>query len=71
MREALGISKGVDILDHVHSLPSEEQAEAHRKLEDIERKAMVEMQAQPGLRTLMDVSIGQLMPLIITNLVSW
>lgn len=56
MREALGIDKSVDILDHVHSLPEKDQEEAHEKLQAIERKAMVEMQPRPGLTELMDVS---------------
>jgi hypothetical protein len=56
MREALGIDKSVDILDHVHSLPDKEQEEAHQKLQAIERKAMVEMQPRQGLSELMDVS---------------
>ncbi len=43
MREALGITKAVDILDHVHSLPDEEQQKAQKALEDIEREAMVQI----------------------------
>lgn len=50
MRDALGIDKSIDILDYVHSLPEDgPQQEAHAKLEDIERKAMIDMEAQPGM----------------------
>lgn len=48
MRDALGIDKSVDILDHVHALPDKEQDEAQLKLQDIERRAMKDMEAQPG-----------------------
>lgn len=48
MRDALGIDKSVDILDHVHSLPEKEQEEAQKKLHAIETAAMVDMEAQPG-----------------------
>jgi hypothetical protein len=53
MRDALGISKGVDILDHVHSLPADEEEVAQEKLKTIERAAMVDMVPQPGLDELM------------------
>lgn len=53
MRDALGIDKSIDILDHVHSLPEKEEAEAQAKLQKIERAAMVSMEAQPGLTELM------------------
>ncbi|CAN6630060.1 hypothetical protein TRVA0_012S02058 [Trichomonascus vanleenenianus] len=53
MRNALGIDKGTDILDHVNSLPEKAQAEAQEKLMAIERKAMGEMIPQPGLQDLM------------------
>lgn len=54
MRSALGISKSVDILDHVHSLPPSQQEEAQEKLRAIEREAMASQKPQPGLITLMD-----------------
>ena len=54
MRDALGIDKSVDILKHIQSLPTGgEQEEAHRKIEQIERDAMGQMQPQPGLASLM------------------
>lgn len=53
MRDALGIDKSIDILDYVHSLSEHEQAEAHIKLQDVERTAMVDMEATPGVDTLL------------------
>lgn len=53
MREALGISKSVDILDHLHSLPMEQQEEAFDKVKVIERRAMKQQTPQPGLSELM------------------
>ncbi|KAK9463134.1 HAD-like domain-containing protein [Lipomyces oligophaga] len=53
MRKVLGISKGIDILDHIYSLEVAEQEEAHEKVRQVERKAMVEIQPQPGLNELM------------------
>ncbi|KAF5119518.1 hypothetical protein DV495_004734 [Geotrichum candidum] len=50
MRDALGIDKSIDILDYVHSLPDNgPQQEAQLKLQAIERNAMVNMEAQPGM----------------------
>ncbi|CAK7211753.1 hypothetical protein SBRCBS47491_001222 [Sporothrix bragantina] len=55
MREALGISKGTDILDHIYSLPTpEKQHEAMESVRNIERTAMASQEAQPGLAELMD-----------------
>ncbi|KAK3301413.1 HAD-like domain-containing protein [Chaetomium fimeti] len=54
MRNALGIAKSQDILEHVYSLPSPDQQ--HRAMElirDIERRAMLQQVAQPGLTELM------------------
>jgi phosphoglycolate phosphatase-like HAD superfamily hydrolase len=52
---ALGISKSVDILHHIRSLPSaEEQLEASKKIKAIEREAMHHQKPQPGLVELMD-----------------
>ncbi|KAL2175827.1 HAD-like domain-containing protein [Thermothelomyces heterothallicus CBS 202.75] len=54
MRSALGIPKSRDILEHIYSLPTEE--EQHRAMElirDIERRAMLHQVAQPGLTELM------------------
>ncbi|SPQ22264.1 6a65cf99-e382-4f8a-872b-21e87229c344 [Thermothielavioides terrestris] len=54
MRSALGISKGTDILEHVYSLPTAEaQHRAMEQIRDIERRAMLEQVAQPGLQRLM------------------
>ncbi|KAF1919188.1 HAD-like domain-containing protein [Ampelomyces quisqualis] len=54
MRDALGIGKPTDILDHIYSLPENEQEEAHEKIRNIERTAMKSQQPQAGLRELMD-----------------
>jgi phosphoglycolate phosphatase-like HAD superfamily hydrolase len=54
MRNALGITKSQDILEHVYSLPSpEEQHRAMELIRDIERRAMLQQVAQPGLTELM------------------
>ncbi|KAE9377945.1 HAD-like protein [Stipitochalara longipes BDJ] len=54
MRQALGIDKSVDILDHCHSLPPDEEAAALDKIRAIEREAMVSQQPQPGIVALME-----------------
>lgn len=54
MREALGITKQTDILDHIHALPEPEQSEAFVKVQDIESAAMVKQTPQAGLVTLME-----------------
>ncbi|KAK9481181.1 HAD-like domain-containing protein [Lipomyces japonicus] len=54
MREVLGITKGVDILDHIYSLDVDQQASAHDKIKHVEKTAMVQMKPQPGLAQLMD-----------------
>jgi phosphoglycolate phosphatase-like HAD superfamily hydrolase len=54
MRSALGISKSQDILEHVYSLPTpEQQHQAMELIRDIERRAMLQQVAQPGLEKLM------------------
>jgi HAD superfamily hydrolase (TIGR01509 family) len=53
MRDALGIPKSVDILEHIHSLPSSEQETAMDKIKAIERRAMKDQTPQPGLTELM------------------
>lgn len=53
MRDVLGIDKGTDILDHVHSLPEAEQEIEMEKIKEIERQAMKDQKAQPGLVDLM------------------
>ncbi|KAJ8606952.1 hypothetical protein MRB53_040617 [Persea americana] len=52
-RNALGIEKPTDILDHIYSLPSGEHEEAQQKIRDIERRAMSLQRPQPGLGELM------------------
>lgn len=54
MRAALGITKDVDILDHIYSLSAEEQDKAHGKIQAIEREAMAKQIPQAGLVTLME-----------------
>ena len=54
MRDALSITKGTDILDHIYSLPPAEQEVAHEKVRAIERRAMKEQKPQPGLVELME-----------------
>ncbi|KAK4038443.1 HAD-like domain-containing protein [Parachaetomium inaequale] len=54
MRAALGIPKSQDILEHVYSLPTpEQQHQAMDLIRDIERRAMLQQVAQPGLAELM------------------
>lgn len=53
MRSALGISKGVDILGHVESLPAPDQEPAMQKIRAIEQGAMAAQLPQPGLAPLM------------------
>ncbi|KAJ5574747.1 hydrolase [Penicillium hetheringtonii] len=53
--EALGIDRSVDILHHIRELESpEERAAAVSKVQDVERRAMLDQQPQPGLARLMD-----------------
>lgn len=54
MRRALNIEKSTDILDHIHALPELEQAQAHAKIEKIEREAMVKQKPQKGLVELLE-----------------
>lgn len=53
MRNALGIPRSVDILEHVYTLPPTEQHLAMELIRAIERTAMVSQVAQPGLVQLM------------------
>jgi len=54
MRAALGITKSQDILEHVYSLATpEQQHHAMEQIRDIERRAMLNQVAQPGLSELM------------------
>lgn len=54
MRDALGIDKSIDILDHVYSLPTPAAQEtALESIRTIEREAMKSQVAQPGLADLM------------------
>lgn len=54
LRSALGIDKGTDILDHIYSLPDDEQEKAQEKIRDIERTAMKKQKPQAGLVELME-----------------
>ena len=54
MRAALGISKSTDILEHITSLPDEDQEAAMDKIKAIERNAMKDQKPQPGLIELMN-----------------
>ncbi|KAL0942529.1 had superfamily [Colletotrichum truncatum] len=54
MRDALKITKSVDILDHIYALPTTEAQEtAMESIREIERTAMAAQVAQPGLIELM------------------
>ncbi|TAQ90195.1 hypothetical protein B7494_g1455 [Chlorociboria aeruginascens] len=53
MRDALSITKPVDILEHIYSLPLSEQDAAMEKIRAIERVAMASQIPQPGLMPLM------------------
>lgn len=53
MRTALGIAKSIDILEHIDSLPLDQQPSAHDAIRAIERKAMESQVPQPGLVALM------------------
>ncbi|KAJ5898933.1 hydrolase [Penicillium taxi] len=55
MRDALGIDGSIDILHHIRDLPTpEDRAAAAKKVQEVERRAMKDQQAQPGLVELMD-----------------
>ena len=53
-RSALKISKEIDILDHIHSLPEPAQSEAQSVIRAIESAAMVDQEPQPGLVELIE-----------------
>lgn len=54
MRTALGITKDIDILDHIHGLPEPQQTDAFDKVRAIESEAMAKQVPQAGLVTLME-----------------
>lgn len=54
MRDALGITKSVDILEHIEALPPQEQSKALTAIRNIESEAMKSQAPQPGLSKLMD-----------------
>ena len=54
MRAALSITKATDILDHVYSLPPDKQTAAMKSIRDIEARAMLQQEAQPGLAELVE-----------------
>lgn len=51
-RSALGISRKTDILEHISSLPLDEQPAAHGIIRGIESAAMQDQEPQPGLEEL-------------------
>lgn len=53
-REALGIDRSIDILQHIRDLPAADQPTAVSKIQAVERRAMADQQPQPGLVRLMD-----------------
>lgn len=53
MRDVLGIAKTTDILEHIETLPHDEQHKALESIRAIERRAMESQTPQPGLLTLM------------------
>ncbi|KAJ4142268.1 hypothetical protein NW754_009718 [Fusarium falciforme] len=53
MRQVLGIPKTTDILEHIDTLPDDEQKKALESIRAIEREAMKSQTPQPGLMTLM------------------
>lgn len=63
MRAALNITKEVDILDHIYSLPTPEaREEAMESIRAIERDAMASQTPQPGLVELMTYLDTQKLP---------
>ncbi|KAJ5638050.1 hydrolase [Penicillium lividum] len=55
MRDALGIDKSIDILHHIQALPTAEDRDAAvTKIQDVERRAMIDQIPQPGLVGLME-----------------
>ncbi|KAJ5779636.1 HAD-superfamily hydrolase subfamily IA variant 3 [Penicillium paradoxum] len=54
MREALGIDRSIDILEHIRQLPASERPAAVSKVQAVERRAMIDQQPQPGLLQLME-----------------
>jgi phosphoglycolate phosphatase-like HAD superfamily hydrolase len=62
MRAALDITKSVDILDHIYTLPPTEQKAAFQKVRDIESAAMATQAPQPGLVPLMTYLESKYLP---------
>lgn len=63
MRAALNITKEIDILDHIYSLPTvEAREEAMESIRAIERTAMASQTPQPGLVELMTYLDTQKLP---------
>src|ERR1700761_3363560 len=52
-RAVLNITKATDILDHIYSLPMDQQLAAMEAIRNIEREAMKSQKPQPGLVELM------------------
>ena len=53
LRSVLNITKATDILDHIYSLPMDQQLIAMEAIRNIEREAMKTQKPQPGLVELM------------------
>lgn len=63
MRSALSITKEIDILEHIYSLPTpEDREEAMELIRDVERTAMAKQEAQPGLVELMSYIDSKSLP---------
>jgi hypothetical protein len=54
MRAVLKIQKPTDILDHIYSLPDNEQEAAMESIKNIEREAIKSQKPQSGLVPLME-----------------
>ena len=57
IKEALGVPAEADILSHLDSLPAEESARRHKKLDDIERVLSEQAVAASGARELLSLLI--------------
>jgi phosphoglycolate phosphatase-like HAD superfamily hydrolase len=63
MRAVLGITKQTDILDHIYALPTPEaREEGMEAIRAIERAAMKDQKAQPGLQQLMSYLSSRSVP---------
>lgn len=63
MRSALGIEKGVDILEHIEAQPAEDRHRCEEAIRDVEREAMVpfsplELSAGPSTYPSTEILLG-------------